>query len=310
MSIIIRSENLEVSILPPQPKPASERFDSSCFVDKVILNGKHSFCVPEQKLPDRKTCNGAGLCAEFKWCELACEVKAGEFFPKIGVGLLRQTEDNRIYNIWNNYEVVPFELKAEASSDRVRFIQEPKECLGVAARIYREAIVWKNTLSLYTTIENTGVRALDLSEYHHNFVAIDDIPVGPGYRLKVPFDGRISELSDSCRVRCEDKAVPGRIAPGILSADGDTILWNGMMTGLEYHKNTQAEHILPMARYYWTLTHDRSPAAVSEIMSFTPNKFALWGIEHCICPEVFIKLFVMPGAKQSWTRTWIFEDDR
>lgn len=50
----------------------------------------------------------------------------------------------------------------------------------------------------------------------------------------------------------------------------------------------------------------RSGAAIREFQLFAPTRFDLWGVEHCICPEVYTAIHVKPGEKQSWWRVWQF----
>ena len=46
---VLKNQRLEVTIRLPGSQPESERFDSSCVVEQVLLDGKHTFCQPEQK---------------------------------------------------------------------------------------------------------------------------------------------------------------------------------------------------------------------------------------------------------------------
>ena len=84
---------------------------------------------------ERATCHGVGLCSEFVWDELAKEAAPGEFFPKLGVGLLRQRPEGGAYDMWKHYEVTPFPASVHIMEHKAVFEQEPILCMGVAARL-------------------------------------------------------------------------------------------------------------------------------------------------------------------------------
>ena len=96
---VLKNQRLEVTIRLPGSQPESERFDSSCVVEQVLLDGEHTFCQPEQKIASRVTCWGFGLNAEFDMNDVARKARKGELFPKPGVGLMTQIEDNRPYDL-------------------------------------------------------------------------------------------------------------------------------------------------------------------------------------------------------------------
>ncbi len=297
---------LEVDIRLPGSEPRSERFDSACQVKQVVLNGMHRFCQPEQLVRDRATCYGFGLCSEFDMNDVAAHVKQGEYFPKPGVGLLRQIRDGMPYDMWSHYEIRPFAKTWHAGSDWIEFEEIPVPCLGVAVRIRKRLYLLANTLTVATTVCNEGKGLLNFSEYQHNFVAIDDKAVDKGYCLEIPYDGTISDLTRSFR-NLKDFSPTDT---SCVQVEGQKIRWTRPMDGYTYHKVTEAEDILPQAAYRWALTHDDSDASIAEISHFQPSRIVLWGIEHCICTEVYSKIVVQPGENYHFSRTWVFEDAR
>ena len=302
MPISIKSDRLLVEMYSPEDGLITTRFDRAAHIFNIELDGKHRFCVPEQRLPERVTSNGYGLCNEFVWPELSLESKAGERFPKLGVGILTQPEDNKPFSFFDAYESELATLDISGRQDRVVITHEMPLCRGVGARIYRKAVVQENNLFLHTTIENTGTRALDLSEYNHNFVAIDDLPVGPGYHLYVPFDKKLADIDGAGFTIGARNPVPGFV----VMEKENYITWTRPADGLSWFKRSEEADIRLMAGYHWRLSHDHSPAWIRESQSFAPGAFAFWGVEHTICPEIFIKINVAPGQRQAWTRIWTF----
>lgn len=61
---------------------------------------------------------------------------------------------------------------------------------------------------------------------------------------------------------------------------------------------------------YWKLTHRDQRVSVAEKLTFCPSGLVLWGVEHCICTEVYIPISVIPGQSQSWTRIWKFSEEK
>lgn len=301
----LKTGHLTVTLRSPGEGPFSERFDSCAVVRQVVLHGRHRFCRPEQLRPDRATCRGEGLCGEFAWDELAAQAAPGQQFPKLGVGLLTQRPEGGPYDMWKHYEVQPYPTRWQQQADRVAFTQTLTPCMGVAGRLIKELRAAENTLTLTATLVNEGARLLDVWEYQHNFVAIDELPVGPGYRLELPLDGGIANIAEAAHC-LPDRSVP---APGVLRAQGQTVVWDRSMQGLEYHKTTGAAALLPCPDFTWRLSHADSPAAVSETVRFAPARLVLWGVEHCVCTEVYAHWQVAPGASQTFVRTWRFTDE-
>ena len=96
-------------------------------------------------------------------------------------------------------------------------------------------------------------------------------------------------------------------AESSVRVEGQTVVWTDGMDGKAYHKVTPAEKIADLPSYGWKLFHEQSPASVQETMDFKPWRLVLWGVEHCICPEVYCRICVDPGEMQTYTRHWIFE---
>ena len=302
-TVSISGKRLQVSFfLPPEPR-TSQRFDAGGVVSEVVLDGRHTFCVPEQLLPGRVTTFGVGLCGEFVTPGIASLAGEGEPFPKFGVGLLTQRPEGGEHNVWKTYPVRPFETHWEKGDGFVTFVSEPLPAMGYAARTTKTYRLEENRLVLETTFENTGEKPISLGEYQHNFVCVDHIPAGEGYVLSLPFNRKIGELAEAFETR--EGAVP---CPGTAVAQGQDLVWKGDMEGKTYIQVLEGPDIAPVDGPYWTLSHKASPAFVSESLSFVPQRAVLWGIEHCICTELYFKQDVLPGETASWRRTWTFSD--
>ena len=174
---VLKNKRLEVTIRLTGSQPESERFDSNCVVEQVLLDGEHTFCQPEQKIASRVTCWGFGLNTEFDMNDVARKARKGELFPKPGVGLMTQIEDNRPYDMWKHSEIARYPTKWACGPDWIEFTEEQPECLGISLKIIRRLSLRGNEIHLQTEIRNTGSVRAEFSEYQHNFVAIDNFPV-------------------------------------------------------------------------------------------------------------------------------------
>ena len=300
---ILQNGILTAEIRLPGSEPVSERFDSAGVVQQVILHGKHRFGQPEQYIPERVTCWGVGLCAEYDMDAIGREAKVWEPFPKPGIGLLTQIEDGKPYDMWRHYEIERFPVTWEQGEDRITFREAPLPCRGIALEIERALRLEENCIVLRTTVKNVGERWAIFSEYQHNFVAIDDLPVGEGYSLELPFDGTLGALPSRCRSLPDFQPT----AP-FIRVEGQTAYWQGRVQNQTWHKVTERSDIRLEAPWQWVLRHTESDASVSETVDFPPQKVVLWGVEHCICTEVYHTIDLAPGAEDTYVRTWRFED--
>jgi len=318
--IIISRDRLSVEIAQPGTVYTGTRFDWSGFVTQVTLDGAHTFCQPESLMPGKGT-GGIGLCGEFG-NELAVgydEAQPGEPFPKLGIGLLARP-DEASYNFFRPHQIVErFPIRVEAGESEARFVVEPLECRGYAARLRKVLRVKGNTLSIKSTLENTGARRLVTHEYNHNFIGIDDQPVGPAYTLTFPQEVH-REPPPPQFYRMAPPALRwlpkpllrwliGRLMRrmgGAMTLRGDEITWPEMPQRAFF---TRLRGFQPRADPQWTLAHHPSGLQVSETDDFPPARLVVWGEAHVACAEVYTDLDVQPGASHSWKRTYTFSQE-
>ena len=63
----LKNQYLTVTVRLPEENPKTQRFDTAAVISQVVLNGRHTFCQPEQLLQHRVNTDGCGLCSEFLW---------------------------------------------------------------------------------------------------------------------------------------------------------------------------------------------------------------------------------------------------
>lgn len=275
------------------------RFDHTAVVTQVMLDGKYQFCTPEQILPGKRSSQGIGLCGEFV-IDTAKEAKAGEWFFKPGVGLLKQMKDYQTYDIWNTYEVQHFSVTAESiDSQTVSFYQKGIPCNGYGMDIRKTFHLQDNQLILNIEVLNTGSKDFVLKEYQHNFIALDNLTVEQGYVLELPCDKNILQIENKTLRQGDEITLPSAVY-----VQDNEIYWKRNMDGrVLYHAS---ENVRLTPPYYWILRHQESPVSVREETDFCPSRIDVWAVEHCISTELYHTLQLIPGASAHWQRTWIF----
>ncbi len=314
---IIESDRLKVYFRIEEGELSHTRFERMGVMEKIELDGRHTFCTKEQVNPEYRTSLGVGLIGEYVWEGLAEEVKKGEQFPKLGVGLLTQKKNNRKYYFIEKYEAEPFDMSFNISGNKAEFVMEPKECMGIAARLKKTVTVEGNVVTAHMSIENVGSRTIDAYEYQHNFINIDNIKVGPGYKLELPFFGQMENFNKCVRKNFKPikphfmvyilrYVLKTKWFEGFMKAEGHTVSWLKSMAGHTFW--TITEDIKTENGLYWRLSHEASEASVEERFSFVPCKVINWGMEHCVSTEAYAHIYAKPGETCEWERKWIFND--
>jgi hypothetical protein len=220
------------------------------------------------------------------------ETKPGSSFVKIGVGVLSKPDDqpytfSRLYPVLNRGK-----WTVKTQPDQVTFIHELKD-KEYAYRYEKtvELIKDKPELLLTHTLKNTGKLTIETSAYDHNFFVIDKQPVGPGYKVILPFD-----------IKTECQGIEG-----LAEFKGKE---------LEYKRNLKAEETFycPNLTGFGTLASDydirienHNTGAGVRIRCDQPFlKLAFWCCATTVCPEPYIELKVEPGQQISWTIRYEF----
>lgn len=274
------------------------RFDRTGFITQVTLQNldhpgenPHTFCVSESggAFSGR---GGCGICNEFGIRRPVGydEAAAGQQFSKIGVGLLTKTDD-RSYDFHESYPIEPFGVNVERTAEKIRYTVQPRDCRGYSMTLVKTVSVRKNWITLSYELENTGSKILDTEEYTHNFIGINNRPVGPEYVLRFPEAPRFLEVESGYTI-------------DLLEIQENSITWKRMpdrpFYGIFQPMNTVS------TGWTWELTHKSSRAGVREYNDFDPAYVALWGEGHVISPEVFNRIVVRPGESRQWTRSYEF----
>jgi hypothetical protein len=286
MSQILKSKNVELTIDLPLENYNSSRFDWTGKISEVKFQD-----IPvstSEKLESRNDL-GKGCYNEFG-IDTAVgfnEAKIGEWFHKIGVGLLKK--DTGSYDFSKTYEIRPAQFKTRFENDRVVMDCRSDDNSGYSYVLRKEIRVLESGFVITYHLENTGVKKIETDEYVHNFLAINQEEIGDSYQLKFLFPLNPSLFGET--VNPENK-----VEIGVEKIDfNDTPKQPFFFSHLNGMTSVASE---------WELIHVKSNIGMKEIGSFQTSKVNLWGDQHVISPELFHHISLLPGESKEWSRTY------
>lgn len=292
----LKSDRLRLEIAGPGEAPNNRfRFDRAAYVMDVILDGSVHFGASEPKNLSHPCSGGQGFCSEIRF-DPSREAKIGEYFPKLGVGLIRKEDDEK-YIFHRAYkDVKPFAVTFSQDGSRAEFVTEPVECMGYAVRSTRTVSVEGNTMTMVSRVENTGEKEIPMEDFCHNFISIDGMAVGSDYELSMP---QIPDLGT-------ERLLNRRGFSGVMRGNGTGITFCEF-TAIDTDIAVGGCDIRPEVPFTWKMIHKGARAFVDGEDYFVPDMVAVWGVDHMLCPEIVHSFTVKPGESHEWKRVWRFD---
>lgn len=232
-----------------------------------------------------------GLCDEFGFSGRGvlgydeASPDGGEFL-KIGVGVLRRdtAEAYKFSRIWPIVRLLEVEVHASPSSLLVR--QNSPEVQGFAYSYEKHYELGPDgTLLIKYKLTNTGPKPFAFDQYNHNFFSFAGAIADPGYAVVPAFPVEVkgdqgwSYNGAELRLRREAPARPG------VYFGQDLELTAAVNRVTLRHTNGQ-----------WVECAGDFPAV----------RFAVWATLPTVCPEIFHRAQVSPGATITWQRSYRF----
>lgn len=295
--LTLTSGRLQVLVaLPGEPPCDNFRFSRAGAVTEVILDGTHHFCASEPNHLAHPSSGGRGLMNEFVF-DASAQARMGEFFPKLGIGLLRRDREGYLfYKRYARQDVQEFPVSWEQSESSVTFTVEPLPCLGYAVGQKKTLTLADNLLTMQDELVNVGEKEIAGEEYCHNFLTVNGLALGPAYHVKLPglVDQGFEIISGTIRGEGRGLTFTGYnhdpanfdIPPDQL-LDGEEFAW-----GIY---NTEASYRKPGA------------AGIEVTERFRPGRLHFWCVDHLMSLEVFYPFSLAPGATATWSREYRFE---
>ena len=272
------------------------RFDWSGMIGRVEYGG-HKFFAPWRLPhdPDNPEC-GIGPAEEFGMGIEGMpvplgyeEAEEGEGFVKIGVGVLRK--EGKRYSFMKKHEFMEHGTwEINEGRNFVEFNQNLR--FGKYGYEYTKKIFLpdgKAEFHVFHRLKNTGCLPIDQTVYSHNFMIIDDTPVGPDYIVEFPF---LPEGKGDFRGLAE-------------IIDSRIFFLKSLVGEKSIFAELQGDKI-PCADNKFTIFNKKSGAGIEVKGSLSVNKFNLWAVATAVCPEPFIKISLKPEEKIEWVNTYRF----
>ena len=288
MTYVLKNQHLELHIDDPSEGYNFSRFDWSGKI-KILTYNNVVFGVHEKIDNSNENIFGKGFYNEFG-IDTALgfdETTLGDWFHKIGVGLLKKHKDQYLFH--EEFEIKPATFNVQKVTDALEIT-----CISEIVNGYGYILKKKITLnevgfSINYSLENTGEKEIITDEYVHNFMAIDNQLIGNNYSLTLPF--QLKPENFDAVVNPEN----------VVEIKESEIAFNGTPEQQLFYSNLSGGNYRTA---FWELRDHNSNLSISEEGSFKTNKVNLWGTRHVISPELFHTIKLKPSETTKWSRSY------
>jgi hypothetical protein len=234
-----------------------------------------------------------GPAEEFSRPQGYAAAKPGGPFVKIGVGVLRKSDDSN-YSAYNNYELLDAGTwTVSRKPDSLEFTQDLTDSSSGYGYVYRKTVrltPGKPEMTIAHTLRNTGRLALQTNQYNHNFLVLDRTPTGPDFKIAVPFLIETARPPD----------------PAVAEIRGKEIVYLKPLQG-EERVSIGIQGFGAEAKDYDVRVENVKTGAGFRVTSDRPlANLSLWSIRSVISMEPFVDVSTEPGATTSWTYTYTY----
>lgn len=290
MPHILKNKNLEVQIDLPDENYNLSRFDWTGKIVKVNFKD-----IPVSTVENIDHINehhfGKGFYNEFD-IDTALgfdETEIGDWFHKIGIGLLKKDDETYLFN--KAYQIKPAKFKIETKLNCIVITCKSQYANGYSYILEKEILLNEYNFIIKYNLQNTGIKNISTSEYVHNFIAINEDLIGSNYTLKFPFNLKPERFIET--VNTEQKVRLGQKEINFNDVPNEQFFFSNL-SGNEEIKSE------------WELTNLKSSIKIKETGNFKTSKVNLWGWKHVISPELFFNVSIKPGESSSWSRSYNF----
>lgn len=284
----LRNELFELRIDLPTENYLGSRFDWSGKITSVTFNNTAITGVERTDTKVGEHC-GKGFYNEFGIdSPLGFEnTEIGDWFHKIGVGLLRKDSDT--YDFQRAYEVQPAEFRVSKNDTKIAITCTSRLHNDYGYILQKEIAVMEGGFRISYRLRNTGKKSIETSEYCHNFLMVDEELIGHNYHLKFPFPLQPDHFGET--VNPEKKVVLGKNDFSFLGTPKEQFFFSNLSGS---HKVTAQ----------WELLNSNTKIGIRETGSFPTHSINLWGWTHVISPELFHGISLPAGQTTEWSRTY------
>ncbi len=289
----IQSELLTVELTSPGSAPNDNfRFDRTGYITEVVLKDGTRFAASEPRNLSHPSSNGRGFCSCNRW-DISEEVGVGEYFPIIGVGLIRKPDEQK-YRQFNRYEegFIPFEIKCEMAENIATYAVLPMPCQGYAFHETRVIKAIGNRVENRVTLRNVGEKPATVMEYCHNFISIEGMAVGPDYTIEFPQVPDLTGLHFQEAERGGETNFEG-FGHGFRMKRYEPQSYSVALEDYSFYKGEP---------FRWKVSNTAAGAYVLGTDTIQLSRVKIWSSDHMVCPEIYQNFTIRPGETLEWSR--------
>ena len=287
MSIILKNSRIELLVDLPEDNYQLSRFD---WTGKIVGLKFDSVCLTtsEEKSAKNSSFLGQGFYNEFgiKSPLGFIEAKEGEWFHKIGIGLLKK--QGKVYDFNKPYEMKPAVFKTTTTASSIILSCTAQTANGYGYVLTKKIVLLADGFKVLYVLKNTGSKVIETSEYCHNFLAMEYLS-SDRYSLNFSFIPAPSRFNET-------------INPN--NYIGFKMNKVSMLKGLNqtfYFSNLSGSKLVSSK---WELQDHLNKVSISEQGDFETRMVNLWGAGHVVSPELFVAIELAPHKSFSWQRTY------
>ncbi len=288
MAHILKNDQVALHIDLPNENYRLSRFDWTGKIVKLIYRG---VTMTSHELPDSKAPNqGLGLYNEFGIDRPVGfdEIEVGDWFHKIGIGLLQKQSE--VYNFNRLHNIRPAQFQVHAETDRITINCRSEAYNGYAYELKKIICLDNEGFQISYELTNSGEKVIQTNEYTHNFLAFNGASMGQDYHLHWPFKIKPNSFLET-------------VNPDRLVNVGDRVIkFSGEPQQPFFFSNLSGGEAVEAQ---WTLENTQQKMSLSETGSFTTEAINLWGWGHVVSPELFFQVNVAPGKSIFWSRDYL-----
>jgi hypothetical protein len=288
----VSGPHLALSVMLPDAEKGyyrAARFDPSGLIARAAFAGRTVF-GPFRDPPDpANNDNVVGPADEFDMDSPPgfADAPVGGEFVKIAVGVLRKAAEKYVFHKPQIVVERP-PWTVTRGPGWIAFRQDLRH--GPWGYAYTKRITLDAGgpgFVLAHTLANTGEWTIDTTVYNHNFILLDDRPVGPAYRVTFPFEVRPRGAKGPVEFRGHDLVIAEPLKGSI---------W----TALAGSSPAADENRV-------TVAHRETGTAVVITGDRPLVEWRFYAEKTAACPEPFIRIMVEPGKSESWQTHYAFE---
>lgn len=216
----------------------------------------------------------------------------GGAFLKIGVGVLRRSGKGPYSFAKPCVLLDPGAWRTVVESPRELIVEHKAALPGgtYGYQLHRRVLLSASgaRLRIERALTNTGKRKLLTTHYNHNFMRIDEFPVGPDYVIETPF-----RLQAPRPLR----------EPGVLF--GRRLTWTAPLVS-PFHTHLGGQTEGEPKHHAFAIRH-AAGGAIRYSTDAPLADFRVFATPRAICPEPFTRIELAPGKSFSWNSQLVFE---